>query len=94
MKPEIHPEAKTCSVSCACGSVFETIGLTETLKVDICGACHPFFTGKQRFVDTEGRIDKFQRKFGKDAAAALKASKKKKTKKPEDEAPKVAAEQV
>ena len=64
MKPEIHPNYDVVSVSCACGSTFETRSTKkDELHVDICSACHPFYTGKQRFVDTAGRIDRFRKKF-------------------------------
>ena len=63
MKTDIHPKYKTCNVTCACGNAFETNSTVEKIHVDICAACHPFFTGKQKFVDTAGRVEKFQRKF-------------------------------
>ncbi len=66
MKPEIHPEYREVTVVCACGATFKT-GTTkkvDTLKIDICNKCHPFFTGKQKLVDTSGRVDKFNRKYG------------------------------
>lgn len=64
MKAGIHPEYQTCTVTCACGNVFETRSTRSTIKVDVCSACHPFFTGAQRFVDTAGRVDKFRKRFG------------------------------
>ncbi len=64
MKAKIHPKYVDCKVSCACGNTFETRSTVEKLNVDICSACHPFFTGKQKFVDSAGRVEKFQRKFG------------------------------
>jgi large subunit ribosomal protein L31 len=65
MKPEIHPEYKTVQVSCACGAEWETRSTRgENIRLEICSACHPFFTGKQKFVDTAGRVERFQRKFG------------------------------
>lgn len=65
MKPEIHPEYELIKVACACGTTFETRSTkkSDVLQVDICSACHPFYTGKQRFVDTAGRIDRFRKKF-------------------------------
>lgn len=63
MKSGIHPKYVACQVTCACGNAFTTQATTETLHVDICSACHPFFTGKQKFVDTAGRVEKFQKKF-------------------------------
>lgn len=65
MKKGIHPEYKTAMVSCACGSVFATRSTKGDIRVDICSSCHPFYTGKQRFVDTAGRVEKFKKKFGK-----------------------------
>ena len=64
MKKGIHPEYKTATVKCACGATFETRSTKDELKVDICSNCHPFFTGKQKLVDTGGRVDRFNKKFG------------------------------
>ncbi len=64
MKPEIHPKYYRTTVSCACGETFETGSTSESLKVEICSKCHPFFTGKQKFVDTGGRVERFKRKYG------------------------------
>ena len=63
MKPGIHPEYPAASGSCACGNKFQTRSTKGDLSVDVCGACHPFYTGKQRLVDTAGRIDRFRRKY-------------------------------
>ena len=63
MKKEIHPDYKTCAVSCACGNSFETRSNTETLKIDICAKCHPFFTGEQKIVDAAGRVEKFKARY-------------------------------
>lgn len=63
MKKGIHPNYQTCSITCACGASFTTRSTLPSMHVDICSACHPFFTGKQKFVDTAGRVEKFQRKF-------------------------------
>ena len=65
MKKEIHPDYKVCEVSCACGNKFETQSNVETMKIDICNACHPFFTGEQKIVDAAGRIEKFNAKYAK-----------------------------
>jgi large subunit ribosomal protein L31 len=66
MKPDIHPEYKAITVTCSCGNVFETKStICKDLHVEVCSACHPFYTGKQRVVDTAGRVDKFRRKYGK-----------------------------
>jgi large subunit ribosomal protein L31 len=64
MKADIHPRYIACTVTCGCGSTFVTRATAPTINVEICGACHPFYTGKQKFVDTAGRVEKFQRKFG------------------------------
>ncbi len=65
MKADIHPEYHEATVRCACGNEF-TVGSTmKEIKVEICSNCHPFFTGKQKLVDTEGRVEKFLKKYGK-----------------------------
>jgi large subunit ribosomal protein L31 len=66
MKPEIHPNYSEITVTCSCGSVFKT-GSTKTsdLNIEICSACHPFYTGKQKVMDTAGQVDKFRRRYGK-----------------------------
>ncbi len=66
MKPKIHPEYIECKVTCACGNTFVTRSTVGDMKVEICSACHPFFTGKQKLVDSAGRIEKFLRKYSKD----------------------------
>ena len=63
MKKDIHPDYKECTVSCACGNSFVTKSNTETMKIDICSACHPFFTGEQKVVDAAGRIEKFKARY-------------------------------
>jgi len=66
MKPDIHPQYRAITVTCSCGNTFETKSTaTRDLQVEVCSACHPFYTGKQRLVDTGGRVDKFRRKYGK-----------------------------
>jgi len=68
MKANIHPNLTTVKVSCACGHTFETYStLGKDFTVEICSACHPFFTGKQRLVDSAGRIERFQKKYAKHA---------------------------
>ena len=64
MKAKIHPEYVECMVSCGCGNKFKTRSTKPEIHVEICSACHPFFTGTQKFVDTAGRVKKFQKKFG------------------------------
>jgi len=76
MKKDIHPRYITTSVKCGCGNAFTTRSTTAELKVDICSACHPFYTGKLKFVDTAGRIEKFKTKFASAGYASLKRGKK------------------
>ena len=64
MKDKIHPEYKEINVRCACGNTFKTRSTTGDIQVDICSACHPFYTGKQKLVDAAGRVEKFKQKFG------------------------------
>ena len=64
MKKDIHPKYGPVSIRCACGNVIETRSTKQDITVDICSACHPLFTGHQKLVDTTGRIDRFQKKFG------------------------------
>ena len=64
MKKGIHPKYVECTVKCSCGNTFVTRGTKSELKVDICSACHPFYTGQQKFVDTGGRVQRFADKFG------------------------------
>ncbi|MCR4594056.1 MAG: 50S ribosomal protein L31 [Clostridiales bacterium] len=63
MKDGIHPEYEKAVVKCACGATFETRSTKKDLKVDICSNCHPFFTGRQKLVDTGGRVDRFNRRY-------------------------------
>ena len=64
MKQGIHPNYQTCTVRCACGATFETRSTKgQELRVDICSNCHPFFTGKQKLVDTGGRVDRFKKRY-------------------------------
>ena len=65
MKAGIHPNYVTSKVHCACGSEFETLSNKPDLRVEICSQCHPFYTGKQKLIDTEGRVDKFMQRYGK-----------------------------
>jgi large subunit ribosomal protein L31 len=64
MKTDLHPKYHRATVSCACGETFEAGSTSESIKVEICSKCHPFFTGKQKFVDTGGRVERFKRKYG------------------------------
>ncbi len=63
MKAGIHPNYNTVKVTCACGNEFESGSVKQALRVEICSNCHPFFTGKQKFVDAGGRVDRFKRKY-------------------------------
>ena len=64
MKADIHPKYEKATVTCACGHAFETRSTAGDIRTEICSACHPFFTGKQRITDTEGRVEKFMAKYG------------------------------
>jgi len=68
MKNDIHPAYKRSIVSCVCGSTFETRSTGGNLKVEICSKCHPFFTGKQKLVDSAGRVERFVKKYARKAA--------------------------
>lgn len=72
MKPNIHPEYKKAIVTCACGNTFETRSTIGDIKIEVCSLCHPFFTGVQKLVDTDGRVEKFKKRV-------LKSMKTKKT---------------
>ena len=63
MRANIHPDYKKCTVSCACGNTFETGSTKDEIKVEVCSQCHPFFTGKQKLVDTGGRVGRFKRRY-------------------------------
>lgn len=65
MKKNIHPEYTACTVTCACGNSFETRATKSAINVEICSQCHPFFTGKQKFVDSEGRVERFRKRYAK-----------------------------
>ncbi len=64
MKKGIHPEYVECTITCACGNTFTTRSTKKEIRVEICSQCHPFFTGKQKFVDSAGRVEKFKKKYG------------------------------
>lgn len=70
MKPGIHPKYVKSRITCVCGNVIETRSTVAEIHVEICSACHPFFTGKQKLVDTAGRIERYRRKYEKAAAKA------------------------
>ena len=69
MKQGIHPKYVDCTVTCGCGSTFQTRATVNELRIEVCSVCHPFYTGKQRFVDAAGRVDKFIKKYAKTEAA-------------------------
>ena len=77
MKKNIHPEYTKSTVSCACGNKFETKSTTGDIKVEICSACHPFFSGVQKFVDTDGRVEKFKKRASKAKSGNKKTEKDK-----------------
>lgn len=72
MKADIHPEYVPCRVLCNCGNTFVTRSTKSAIRVEICSACHPFYTGQVRVLDTEGRIEKFRKKYGASTATAKK----------------------
>ncbi len=74
MQKDIHPKYAECKVVCACGNTFLTRSTKDIIHVDICSACHPYFTGKQKFVDTAGRIEKFQKKYAGKYGTITKAA--------------------
>jgi len=88
VKPGIHPKYFEVEVRCACGNTFKTHSTKQELHLEICNNCHPFFTGRQKLIDTEGRVERFTKRFGaqsaqarKDATKATKAAKATKSKK-------------
>lgn len=64
MKAKIHPKYDPTTITCTCGNVIETRSTQKDLKIEICSNCHPFYTGQQKLVDTEGRVEKFKKKYG------------------------------
>ena len=78
MQDSIHPNYVECAVTCSCGNKFTTRATKRELKIDICSACHPFYTGKLKYIDTAGRIEKFQNKFQAGSYASLQKPAKKK----------------
>ncbi len=73
MKPGIHPKYEEVEVRCACGNTFKTRSTKPELHLEICSACHPFFTGRQKLIDTEGRVERFTKRFGAQTAEIRKA---------------------
>ena len=74
MKEKMHPELHEVKVHCACGNEFMTRSTKKDMRVEICSNCHPFFTGKQRLMDTEGRVEKFNRKYAKKETAVAETT--------------------
>ena len=68
MKPNIHPKYEQSTISCACGASYQTRSTRGTFSVDICAACHPFYTGKQKLMDTAGRVERFKKKYATKSA--------------------------
>jgi large subunit ribosomal protein L31 len=75
LKEGIHPQYKETTVQCACGETFTTKSTSQKIQVDICSKCHPFYTGKQKILDAEGRVEKFKKKYAKAASAAAQTKK-------------------
>ncbi len=69
MKKSIHPQYVECTVTCGCGNSFKTHATVSELRIEVCSVCHPFYTGKQRYVDSAGRVDKFLKKYGRAEAS-------------------------
>ena len=76
MKPGIHPKYQEVEVRCACGNTFKTRSTKPELHLEICNQCHPFFTGRQKLIDTEGRVERFTKRFGAQSAEARRAATK------------------
>jgi len=74
MKKKFHPKYEKATIRCACGAEIETRNTKGDMHIDICSQCHPFFTGKQKFVDTDGRIEKFKKKYARTDKAAVETS--------------------
>ncbi len=69
MKPDIHPNYKASTVHCACGNTFETRSTNDNIHVEVCSQCHPYFTGKQKLMDTAGRVERFRQRYAAAEAA-------------------------
>ncbi|HSS08363.1 MAG TPA: 50S ribosomal protein L31 [Acidimicrobiales bacterium] len=72
MKTDIHPKYQTAAVQCSCGNTFTTRSTKESLHTELCNECHPFYTGKQKLVDTGGRVERFERRYGRRGKSAKK----------------------
>jgi large subunit ribosomal protein L31 len=73
MKKDIHPKYQETTITCACGNVIKTKSTVKDIHVEICSACHPFFTGKQKLVDTAGRVERFKKRYAKEDKAPAKS---------------------
>lgn len=73
MKKDIHPKYQEANITCACGNVIKTKSTVKDIHVEICSSCHPFFTGKQKLVDTAGRVERFKKRYAKEEKAPAKA---------------------
>jgi large subunit ribosomal protein L31 len=78
VKANLHPDYKTAHILCACGNQFETRSVRGDFHVEICSNCHPYYTGKQKLIDTEGRVDRFRKKYAANAAKAAAPAQAKK----------------
>ena len=76
MKQDVHPRYLNCTVTCGCGNTFQTRATVDELRVEVCSACHPFYSGKQRFVDSARHVDKFLKRYAKTESARAEAAKK------------------
>lgn len=94
MKEGIHPKYHEVEVRCACGNTFKTRSTKPELHLEICSACHPFFTGRQKLVDTEGRVERFTKRFGAQTTEALKEATKARKAKKSKSAPAPAPDQA
>jgi large subunit ribosomal protein L31 len=94
MKKGIHPEYQEATVKCVCGNEFKTRSTLKEISVEICSACHPFFTGQQKLVDSAGRVERFMKKYGRDYAAGEAPAETKAASKPEAPAAEPAAEKA
>lgn len=88
MKEKIHPKYVDCTITCGCGNTIKTKSIKPKISVEICSACHPFYTGQKRLVDTAGRVDKFKERMEKTQKLQAKPKKSKEQKKAEKEAKK------
>ena len=77
MKTKIHPKYQICDVSCVCGNTFQTRSTHKVIKLEICSACHPFYTGKQKLLDVAGRVERFKKRFSKTEGKMVKRKPKK-----------------